>query len=111
MPGNGLLTIREEIYLLSILELDKGAYGVAIRDSVSAKTGQPIAWGSLYFVLAGLAKKGLVTKSAGEPTRRRGGRRRFFYTLTGKGRAELESVLELHKTLWRDRDAIPSRPD
>lgn len=97
-----LLSRWEEVYLLSIWELDDNAYGVTIKKKVSKKTRKILSYGSLYFALAQLAKKGLVVKNAGEPTHKRGGRRKYYYSLTKKGKEALQATYEHQKSLWED---------
>jgi PadR family transcriptional regulator PadR len=96
-----LLGRWEEIYLLSILELKDNAYGVTIKKSVSKKTGKTLSYGGLYFMLSQLAKKGLVKKTPGEPTQKRGGRRKFYYSLTPKGKKALKAIYLHQKSLWK----------
>ena len=102
MPDRDLLSRWEEVYLLAIWELKGEAYGVAIKKSVSRKTGRLLSYGGLYFMLAQLARKELVVKTAGDPSPRRGGRRKYFYTLTAKGKKALRRSFEFQKSLWRD---------
>lgn len=97
-----LLSRWEEVYLLSIWELEDDAYGVTIKKKVAKKTGKMISYGGLYFMLAQLVKKGLVVKNAGEPTRKRGGRRKYYYSLTDKGKQALQATYEHQKSLWND---------
>lgn len=102
MPDRDLLSRWEEVYLLSIWELGADAYGVAIKKSVSQMTGRVVSYGGLYFMLSQLVKKGFVVKAAGDPTPRRGGRRRYYYALTEKGKKALRTSFEFQKSLWRD---------
>ncbi len=97
-----LLGRWEEVYLLSIWELKDNAYGVTIKKSVAQKTGKTLSYGGLYFMLAQLAKKGLVKKTPGEPTQKRGGRRKFYYSLTPKGKKALQATYLYQKSLWKD---------
>lgn len=101
MPERYLLSLWENVYLLSIWELKDKAYGVAIRKLVSQKTGRVLSYGGLYFMLAQLVKKDFVVKTEGEPSPRRGGRRRYYYSLTEKGTKALRTSFEFHKSLWR----------
>jgi PadR family transcriptional regulator len=102
MPERDLLSLWEDVYLLSIWELKDEAYGVAIKKRVSRKTGRILSYGGLYFMLAQLAKKGFVIKSEGEPSPQRGGRRKYYYTLTDKGKKALRTSFEFQRSLWRD---------
>ncbi|MCJ7580771.1 MAG: PadR family transcriptional regulator [Candidatus Aminicenantes bacterium] len=100
-----LLSRGEEVYLLSILELKDNAYGVSIKKNVSKKTGKELSYGGLYFSLGQLVKKGYVLKKAGEPTRKRGGRRKYYYTLTEEGKKSLQATYQHQKSLWKGRPA------
>ena len=102
MPERDLLSLWEGVYLLSIWELRDEAYGVAIKKLVSLKTGHILSYGGLYFMLAQLAKKGLVVKTEGEPSPQRGGRRKYYYTLTERGKKALRTSFEFQRSLWRD---------
>ncbi len=102
MPDRDLLTLWEEVYLLSIWELRDDAYGVRIKRTVSQKTGRVLSYGGLYFMLAQLVKKGLVEKKAGEPSPQRGGRRKYYYTLTTRGKIALRTSFEFQQSLWRN---------
>jgi PadR family transcriptional regulator PadR len=102
MPDRDLLSRWEEVFLLAIWELKGEAYGVAIRKSVSRMTGRMISYGGLYFMLSQLLKKAFVLKTAGEPTPQRGGRRKYYYALTDKGRKALRTSFEFQKSLWKD---------
>ena len=97
-----LLSRWEEVYLLSIWELEDNAYGVAIKRSVSQKTDKTLSYGGLYFMLAQLVKKGLAAKKPGEPTQKRGGRRKYYYTLTRMGKKALRDTYVHQKTLWKN---------
>lgn len=102
MKDLDLLSRWEEVYLLSIWELKDNAYGVTIKKSVSQKTGKALSYGGLYFMLAQLVKKGLVFKTPGEPTQKRGGRRKYYYTLTEKGKRTLQNTYLHQKSLWKN---------
>jgi len=97
-----LLSRWEEVYLLAIWELKDNAYGVTIKKKISKKTGTILSYGGLYFMLAQLVKKRLVIKSAGESTNKRGGRRKYYYSLTDKGKKALQATYKHQKSLWED---------
>ncbi len=94
------LTLNETALLLSILRLGEDAYGVAIKEDVSEFMSKRISYGTLYSYLDQLFRKGLISKSIGDPTPERGGRRKIFYKLTKKGIHALESAYELQKLIW-----------
>ncbi len=105
MKDLNLLSRWEEVYLLSILELEDNAYGVSIKKTVSEKTGKELSYGGLYFSLGQLVKKGYVIKKTGEPTHKRGGRRKYYYSLTEEGTKALQAVYEHQKSLWKGKTA------
>jgi DNA-binding PadR family transcriptional regulator len=102
MKDLDLLSRWEEVYLLAIWELEDNAYGVTIKKSVSRKTDKIISYGGLYFMLAQLVKKGLAIKTPGEPTQKRGGRRKYYYTLTEKGKKALQDTYMHQRDLWKN---------
>ncbi len=56
-----------------------------IRDEVEKRTGKPIPLGSLYVTLDRMESAGFVTSRLGESSHDRGGNRRRYFKLTGKG--------------------------
>ena len=96
-----LLTRWEEVYLVAILELGDNAYGVTIKKQVNEKTGKIVSYGGLYFALDQLVKKELVNKTPGAPEAKQGGRTKFYYTLTEKGKGALRATLSHQRALWR----------
>ncbi|MCH8287319.1 PadR family transcriptional regulator [candidate division KSB1 bacterium] len=96
------LTKSEEILLLAIWRLQENAYGVTIRKSVGEVTGKIMSFGALYVSLDKLLKKGYVTKTPGDPSPERGGRRKNFYRLSAAGSHALQASRELNKALWNE---------
>ena len=94
------LTISEEILLMAIWRLKENAYGVKIRKKVSQMTKQDITYGTLYSSLDQLVRKGLVTKTTGEPTPERGGRRKIYYSVSDSGLDALQEAKNLHESLF-----------
>ena len=94
------LTLYETIHLLAILRREEDAYGITIKDEISEMTGREISYGTLYSYLDQLFKKGLVNKTAGNPTPERGGRRKIFYTLTAEGVKSLQAAYKLQESIW-----------
>ncbi len=93
------LTPNETVVLLAILRLKENAYGVAIREEMARITQTTVTYGTLYSYLDQLFRKGLLAKSYGEPTSKRGGRRKIYHRLTPKGREALREAYEFQKTL------------
>lgn len=96
------LTPNETVVLLAVLRLKQKAYGVAIREEIAGITETTVTYGTLYSYLDQLFRKGLLAKSYGEPTPKRGGRRKIYYRLTPKGREALRDAYEIQKTLLEE---------
>ena len=94
------LTKAEEILLLAILRLKDNAYGVAIKQHIQKTTGKALPYGTLYFILEQLTKKGYVKRSTGESKPERGGRSRIYYTLTSEGNKALEHAYKIQQKVW-----------
>ncbi len=92
--------MNETAILLAILRLEKEAYGVSVKEEVSKFINKKISYGTLYSYLDQLFRKGFISKSIGDPTPERGGRRKIFYKLTKKGIRALESAYKLQKLVW-----------
>ncbi len=93
------LTPNETVVLLAVLRLKENAYGVAIREEMAKITQTNVTYGTLYSYLDQLFRKGLLAKSYGEPTPKRGGRRKIYHRVTPKGRDALREAYETQKTL------------
>ncbi len=94
------LTLTEEMFLLAVWKLKDDAYGVTIRQHVSEETGRTYPYGTLYSALDKLARKDFLTRSTGDPSPERGGRRKYFYHITGQGIEALRAAMELKRLLW-----------
>ena len=94
------LTKAEETLLLTILRLKDNAYGVAIKRRIQKTTGKALPYGTLYFILEQLTKKGYVKRFTGESKPERGGRSRIYYTLTSEGSKALKHAYEMQRKIW-----------
>jgi len=94
------LTKAEEALLLAILQLKDIAYGVAIRRHIQKNTGKALPYGTLYFILEQLTKKGYVKRFTGESRPERGGRSRIYYALTSEGKLALKHAYEMQQKIW-----------
>ena len=100
------LTMSQLILLLSVWRLEDNAYGVTIRKELARVTGRKYPYGTLYSLLDQLHKKGCVGKSIGDPTNKRGGRRKVLYHVTRTGREALQKTRELQDSIW---EGIPKK--
>jgi DNA-binding PadR family transcriptional regulator len=96
------LTRHEEILLISILHLEKNAYGVFIRRKIKNTTGKQWNYGTLYRMLDQLVRKGFLERKEGEPMPEKGGRRKKYYKITKFGVEKLQEAYTFQKTLWND---------
>lgn len=96
----GYLGEFEELVLLTIVCLDKDAYGVAIKEDIEARSKRAISIGALHSTLTRLEEKGYVKSWMGEPTPERGGRRKRFFEVTHCGKVELHNMKVLRDELW-----------
>lgn len=95
------LTLNETAVLLAILQLEDDAYGVAIKKDISTLINRKVSYGTLYSYLDQLFRKGLISKSIGDPIPERGGRRKIFYKLSKKGIHALESAYKLQSAIGK----------
>jgi len=90
----------EELVLLTIANLNKAAYGVAIMNDISERANRKLSIGALHSTLTRLEEKGYITSYLGEPTNERGGRRKRFFELTSSAAVELTNMKQLRDQLW-----------
>lgn len=105
------LTQREEIIMLSILNLGRNAYLVGIADHLSGIAGKKASLTSVHLPLSRLEKHGLIAGEFGESSPVRGGRRRKIYSLTRLGLERLEEVKALRDKLWEKAVISPAPPE
>ena len=94
------LTKAEETLLLAILRLNDNAYGVAIKQHIQKTTGKSFPYGTLYFILEQITKKGFVKRFTGESKPERGGRSRIYYALTPEGSMALKHAYKIQQKIW-----------
>ena len=101
-----LLSRSEEIVLLSIWKLKDNAYGVTVREQVSADTGHEWTFGAIYKPLKKLVYKGYVTKRSSEPSPERGGRSKYLYSLTPAGKEALRTIRRINESVWNEESKL-----
>lgn len=95
-----LLTKLEELILLSVWRLGKGAYGTAIYRHIQSATSKKISLGGVYFPLERLAKKGFLRIYNASSTEERQGTVRRVYQLTETGLEVLNDVNRVNAIMW-----------
>lgn len=84
----------ELLVLLAVLRLGEGAYAVAVRDEIAARTKTDPSRGAVSVTLDRLDRKGYLQSRLGEPTAARGGKAKRLYTLAAPGRLALRTTLQ-----------------
>jgi len=97
-----ILTKPEELLLLAICNLKEDAYGVEILKYVSEKTGNEWSIGSIYVPLDRLARLGYVETYLGEPTAKRGGKKKRYFKITKLGLETLRENKRIQDDLWSE---------
>ena len=85
MPSREYLGEFEQIVLLAVLRLGRGAYGVPIRHEIEFRTNRAVSVGALYSTLDRLEAKGYVASRFADPTAERGGRSKRFFRVEPLG--------------------------
>jgi len=96
----------EHVVLLAILRLGDEAYGVPIRREIEGQTDRAVARGALYTTLDRMETKGYLSSTVGDPTPRRGGRARRYFTITAQGFAALRASREALLSMWSGYESV-----
>ena len=88
----------EQLILMALLHLGDNAYGVTIRGEINERTGRTVAIGAVYTALARLLRNDYVSFRIGEPTSKRGGRRKKYYKIESPG---VEALKRSYGVLFR----------
>ncbi len=96
----GFIGEFEELVLLTICNLNKEAYGVAILNDIIERANRKLSIGALHSTLTRLEEKGYITSYLGEPTNERGGRRKRYFEPTQSAIQELNNMKALRDELW-----------
>ena len=72
-----------------------------IRQEIEVRLGRPVTIGAIYVTLERLAQKGCLRARTGEPTARRGGRAKRFYSITATGIEALEDARRQLNRMWQ----------
>jgi DNA-binding PadR family transcriptional regulator len=86
--------------LLAVARLGEGAYGLTIRDDISARTGHDYSVGAVYTTLQRLEEKHLISSRISEPLPIRGGRSRREFKVTAAGDRALRDARRVAASVW-----------
>ncbi len=90
----------EQHVLLAILRLRSDAYPVSIIGEIEARTGVEVSHAAVYVSLKRLEKKALVSSRLGDPTPRRGGKAKRFYTIAPTALQQLRRERDALLNMW-----------
>ncbi|MBL7082429.1 MAG: helix-turn-helix transcriptional regulator [Candidatus Aminicenantes bacterium] len=96
------ITRKEELVMLSILNLQENAYLIAIQGYLSQVTGKKTSLTSAHLPLSRLEKNGYIESKFGEATAVRGGRRKKIYNMTKLGLEALHEYKKISDELWEN---------
>jgi DNA-binding PadR family transcriptional regulator len=91
----------EELALLVVVGLGRGAYGVTVQRRLERDAHRRIALGAVHAALGRLERKGYLLSEFGEATRQRGGRRKRLFEATPAGIRALRQVRRTRERLWQ----------
>jgi PadR family transcriptional regulator PadR len=94
----------EEIVILTIGILYKGAYGVAIKKEIETRLSRNVSMGAMHTALIRLEDKGYIKSYEGESNEERAGRPKKYFQITALGKKAIEHTRDTRNELWR---AIP----
>lgn len=89
----------EERVLLALVAAKGEATTSMICEIYEKDVGKEPSYGALYTCLDRMLEKKFVTRRKGEPEPQRGGKARFFYSITGGGRQALLNSMRRYETL------------
>jgi len=98
----------EQLILMALLHLGDDAYGVTIRAEINERTGRTVAIGAVYTALARLFRHDYVSYWMGEPTSKRGGRRKKYYKIEPSG---IEALKRSYGVLFSMASGLEARLD
>ena len=105
MKGNNIGEF-EELVLLTVASLIGDAYSVQITDDLTSYTGRNIKLGMVHSVLNRLEEKGYLISELGEPSGKRGGKRKRFYTPTDAGYSMIREIKAMRDQIYNNIPAF-----
>ena len=90
----------EELILLTVVLIEKEAYGVRILSEIDQRTGKRHTIGSIHSSLIKLEEKGFIESNEGGATKERGGRRKRYFKITPQGLEVLVEIKQLRESYY-----------
>ena len=94
----------EQIVLLAVHRLAEGAYGVSVRQEITARVGRQVSIGAVYATVNRLTDKGYLESYGTDPVPIRGGRARRHFRLTPAGAGALRTTRDMLGAMWEGVD-------
>jgi len=79
-------------------------YGVTLKQQLLKQTGREYSFGAIYTALMRMQKKGFFSSYLGQPTAKRGGRRKRYYEITEAGLSELRARISSKQSIVEAAD-------
>ena len=98
MPKRTLDLTMNELKILSAL-YGQDRYGLEIVETIK-ESGGNLFLGSLYNIASRLEKKGFIESYWGDENSDRGGNRRKYFKITGKGQQAVSEAQSTFASLW-----------
>ncbi len=99
---SGLLGTFEQVVLLAILRVGKGAYPPLVREALEEGLGRSVSRGSVYVTLDRLEEKGFLESTQGEREPGRSGHPKRYLAVTEEGAVALREVRNTLRIFWED---------
>jgi len=106
MKKTSYLGELEHMILLAVLRLGDEAYGRSIQEELEGQVGRTVSRSVAYITLERMAEKGYLTAAMGNPTPRRGGKAKRYYTLTPTGIEVLRETGRAFRQLWTGHEGF-----
>jgi len=90
----------EELVLLAVARLHPEAYGVSVKKELLAKARRKVTLSTVHETLNRLLAKGFLQSEFGDATRKRGGKRKKYFTITTRGSEALIQARTLREEMW-----------
>ena len=90
----------EQLVLLAVARLGKGAYGMTVSLEIGARTEKSVSLAAIYSALNRLEREGLVSSWTSSPTAQRGGRAKKHFVLETAGAQALRESRRTLDRMW-----------
>ena len=94
----------QELILMSVIVLQKNAYGNEIQRDLEKRLDERLSVGAIQTALKRLETKGFLTSEWGEASQKRGGKRKRIYAATPYAHQVLKEMKDIRAELW---EAMP----